>query len=248
MFTPDDRSRLRLELLERAAHDHRIRAAAITGSHALGREDRWSDIDLAFGVDEQSSLADVLAAWTAFMYGSHAALHHLDVRRDPWIYRVFLLANTLQVDLAFVVSSDFRPLAPSFRLVFGEAGKSEDLPQPSPSEFIGYVWLYALHARSCIARGKPWQAEYMISAIRDSALALVCLRHNLPVVYGRGFDELPDGVLTRFGGSLVGHLEDAELWRAFRIVTAAVLPEIRHFDIELAGHLESALTEISQGD
>jgi hypothetical protein len=31
-------------------------------------------------------------------------------------------------------------------------------------------WLYALHARSSIARGRVWQAEYMISWV-DAGLA-----------------------------------------------------------------------------
>lgn len=247
MFTPNERASLRAELLERAAHDARISSAAITGSLATGREDRWSDIDLAFAVHEPAILADVLADWTEFLYASHAALAHFDVRHGAWIYRVFLLANTLQVDLAFVPSSDFRALAPSFRLVFGEARKAEPLPAAAPGDLIGYLWLYALHSRGCLARGKRWQAEYMISAMRDSALALACLRHNLPAVHGGGFDQLPGEVLARFKESFVEHLEDAELWRAFRTVTEGSLQEIRYCDAQLAARLENALTEMAEG-
>src|ERR1017187_9598508 len=50
MFTPSERGSLRSELLEAAASDPRICAAAITGSAAAEREDKWSDIDLAFGI------------------------------------------------------------------------------------------------------------------------------------------------------------------------------------------------------
>jgi len=50
MFTPEERDRLRSDLLEHAASDPHISGAAITGSAATGHEDRWSDIDLAFGV------------------------------------------------------------------------------------------------------------------------------------------------------------------------------------------------------
>jgi hypothetical protein len=54
-------------------------------------------------------------------------------------------------------------------------------PSPPDAEaIIGMAWLYALHARSCIARRKLWQAEYMISGIRDNALALACLRTAFP--------------------------------------------------------------------
>src|SRR6185503_3958295 len=102
MFTPEERARLRSELLDYAAGDGRISGAAITGSAAADREDRWSDIDLAFGIADAAELPNVLSDWTAHMYDRHGALQHLDVRSGAWIYRVFLLPGTLQVDLAFV--------------------------------------------------------------------------------------------------------------------------------------------------
>ena len=166
-------------------HVHRLAAprssgAAITGSAADAREDRWSDIDLAFGVGNAAELPTVLAEWTVHMYHRHLALHHLDVRSGEWIYRVFLLPCTLQVDLAFVSAAEFRALAPTFRLMFGEANEPRHVPPPRAGDIIGLGWLYALHARSCIARRNVWQAEYMISGVRANALALACIRHGLP--------------------------------------------------------------------
>src|SRR5207302_2700661 len=133
---------------------------AITGSAAAEREDQSSDIDLAFGIVEGLELPTVLADWTAHMYDRHSALHHLDIRSGAWIYRVFLLPGTLQVDLAFVSATEFRALAPTFRLMFGKANESRYFPPPNAVEIVGLGWLYALHARSCIARQNLWQAEY----------------------------------------------------------------------------------------
>jgi hypothetical protein len=246
MFTPEDRSRLRSELLERAAGDGRISGVAITGSAAAGREDRWSDIDLAFGIGNAADLPTILSGWTAHMYDGHAALHHLDVKSGAWIYRVFLLPSTLQVDLAFVPAAEFRALAPSFRLVSGEANESRHVPPPPTNDIAGLGWLYALHARTCIARGNLWQAEYMISGVRDHALALACIRHGLPSVHGRGMDLLPSGVTAPFEGSLVRQLDAAELSRAFRVVIQGLLHEIRNLDEELAGRLREALTRLTE--
>jgi hypothetical protein len=190
VFAPADRDRLRSQLLESAANDPRIIGAAITGSAAAGGEDRWSDIDLAFGVTNAADVPNALNDWTAQMYGRHRSLHHYDVAFGAWVYRVFLLESTLQVDLAFVPAAEFRALGPSFRLVFGEAQHPRHALPPLPNDIIGLAWLYALHARSCIARGRLWQAEYMISGLRDSALALSCIRHSLPAVQGRGMDLL----------------------------------------------------------
>jgi hypothetical protein len=170
--------------------DGRISGGAIAGSVAAGLEDEWSDIDLAFGVAEKDEVAAVLGDFTAWMYQRHGALHHLDVRAGDWIYRVFLLPGTLQVDLAFVPGAEFRALAPTFRLVFGDAQEGRRAPPPSPESLIGYAWLYAIHARTSIARGKWWQAEHMIGCMRDHALSLACVRRGLPSAHGRGFDRL----------------------------------------------------------
>jgi len=102
-------------------------------------------------------------------------------------------------------------------------------------------WLYALHVRSCIARGKLWQAEYMISGMRDNALVLACIRHGLPADHGRGRDVLPKEVVAQFEGSLVRQLDAAELLRAFRVAMGALLSEIRFADETLAGRLQAAL-------
>jgi len=244
MFTSEERDRLRSDLLGCAANDRRISGAAITGSAASAREDRWSDIDLAFGVSDAAELPRVLSDWTAHMYDHHLALHHLDVKSGAWTYRVFLLPSTLQVDLAFVSATEFRALAPTFRLIFGEANESQHVPPPQPGAIIGLGWLYALHARSCIARQNFWQAEYMISGIRDNALALACIRYGLPAVHGRGMDLLPAGVAAQFEGSLVRQLDTTELARAFRVVMYGLLSEIRCVDQELAGRLQDVLTRL----
>lgn len=246
MFTAEERARLRSELLECAANDRRISGAAITGSGAEEREDRWSDIDLAFGIVDGVQVADVLSDWTARLYDQHGALHHLDVRSGAWIYRVFLLPGTLQVDLAFVAAAEFRALAPTFRLVSGKANEPQHVPPPATADIIGFGWLYAVHARTSIARRSVWQAEHMISGVRDNALALACLRHGLSAVHGRGIDQLPSAVTAAFEGSLVRTLDVAELSRAFRVAVQGLLAEIRIADEPLAARLDKALTCLAE--
>jgi hypothetical protein len=63
--------------------------------------------------------------------------------------------------------------------------------------------VFARAARVCIERRQPWQAEHFISTVRDNALALACLRRDLPADFGRGFDQLPADVLADFDGGLV---------------------------------------------
>jgi len=245
VFTPEERERLSEELIAAAKADGRISGVAITGSASRGAVDRWSDIDLAFGVADPARLPEAISGWTDRMHGEHGAVHHFDVTRGSWVYRVFLLRSTLQVDLAFAPAADFGALSPTFRLV---SGTSVDLLQAQPAaaeEMIGLGWLYALHSRSCIERGKVWQAEYMISAVRDQALALAALRHGLPSAQGRGFDGLPNTVTSEFEGALVRSLDVDELRRAFRAATHCLLLEVGRSDRGLAASLEGPLTELS---
>src|SRR5207245_11243581 len=109
----------------------------LTGSASVGAEDKWSDIDLAFGIDSVQPLSAALADWTERMYRDHRALHHFDVRTGTWIYRVFLLEHGLQVDLAFVPASEFGARAPTFRLLFGSAVERPQVQPPPASDLIG---------------------------------------------------------------------------------------------------------------
>lgn len=81
VFTPEERERLREGLVSAAYADAHITGAAVTGSAAVGREDRWSDIDSALCVAADADHGQVLADWTERMYSEHAAVHHLDVTR-----------------------------------------------------------------------------------------------------------------------------------------------------------------------
>jgi hypothetical protein len=237
-----------MELLQAAQADPRITGVAITGSASVDKEDRWSDIDLAFGVGEEAAVETSLADFSGRMYRDHHALHHLDVRSGRWIYRVFLLPSTMQVDLAFAPAADFGARATTFRLVSGTAVELRPVARASAEELTGWAWLYALHARSAIARGKFWQAEYMISAMRDQVLALACVRCGLPAREGRGLDDLPAEVTAPLQAALVRSMEAGELLRAFQVVSTGLVREMRSVTPELTSRLEPtlhALTEVT---
>ena len=113
---------------------------------------------------------------------------------------MFFLANTLQVDLAFAPADHFGALAPTFRLIFGTAKEQQPKPRRDADNLIGWAWLYALHVRSSLARGRLWQAEYMISGMRRSGAGAGVLRYDLPMSEGRGFDDLPSKSLLAIRG------------------------------------------------
>jgi hypothetical protein len=243
-FTVEERAQLKSRLLEFATRDPRLSGAAVTGSAAAGREDQWSDIDLAFGVKDPALVSAVLSDFSDFMY-AYGTLHHHDVRAGAWIYRVFFLPGGLQVDLAFVDQSEFRPLGPAFQLFFGDAKSLQPFPSPSPKDIIGLAWLHALHARSCIMRDKLWQAEYMVSAVRDHTFVLACIRLGLPSAHGRGVDSLPVSVTRPLQESMVGRLNADELWRAFDVVLQSLTIEVNYADRVLGLRVATEIRNLS---
>jgi hypothetical protein len=248
MFTVDRREEVRTLLLARAREDARIAGAAITGSAASDAEDRWSDIDLFFGVADGGAVEDVLGEWSDFAYRELGALHHFDLHAGAATYRAFLLADGLEVDVAFTPAARFGPLGPgAFRVVFGEPSDHPPTGSADPGHLIGLAWHHVLHARISIERGLLWQAEHWISGVRDHVIALACLRLGLPAMYAKGAAALPEATTAPLEDALVRGLDRPELRRALTAATSALIRELEATDPRLAATLGQALVDIAAG-
>lgn len=227
MFTVEDRERVWTRVLEMAKQDARIVAGAVVGSLAFSEGDRWSDLDLTFGVADRTKVDEVLIAWTPKIVEELDAAQLFDLAVGASTYRVFLLPGCLQFDLSFTPASQFGATSPKFKLLFGTALEKPHLqPAPAPDLF-GYAVHHLVRGRICIERGRYWQAEYWISAARDYALSLACRQRGLPSSYGRGFDDLPDEVRARYAGALPPSLERQALLTALNVVVEGVIKEAR---------------------
>ncbi|MBA2521985.1 MAG: hypothetical protein H0V25_01520 [Solirubrobacterales bacterium] len=245
MFMPSQRDRVRERLLDRARDDTRITGAAVTGSASRNAEDRWSDIDLFFGIADGTLLETVLGDWTDSVYGEFGALHHFDVRSGSAAYRVFLLPDCLEVDLAFTPENEFGARGPAFQVVFGEAVEPRVIASAKPEGAVGLAWHHVLHARICIERGKPRQAERWISGVRDQTLVLACLRLGHPADYSKGADDVPPEVGAALEAALVRELNSEELSRALRAAVTGLLRELYETDRRVADRLEAPLRELA---
>ncbi|MGC4809762.1 hypothetical protein ACLQ29_04430 [Micromonospora sp. DT228] len=239
MFSAGERDSIRERLLGLAAEDPAVVGAAITGSHARNGGDRWSDIDLAFGIE--GPLDPAMSRWTELLYRDFAAVHHWDLPSGPAVYRVFLLPDLLEVDIGFTPAAAFGPHGPNWRTVFGHPAGAKDDPSPSRRTLVGLGWHHALHAWVCIQRHRWWQAEQWISALRGQVLALACLRLGHPTSHAKGAHLLPAEVSASLNTTLVRALDEAELTRALTAATAALIAEVTLTDAALATRLASTL-------
>ena len=242
VFTVEQRDALRERVLRLAKEDERVVAGAAVGSLAVGDGDRFSDLDLTFGIADHVAVTEVLDDWTTTLIDELGALQLADLVHDPTIYRVFLLPDALQFDLSMTPAAHFRPAGPRFRLLFGETAAGEpEVPRqpgglfiPTPAvaaDIFGWGVIYALHARACIERGRVWQAEHYVGAVRDHALSLACLRRGLTAVQARGYDDLPPDTLAGFDGTCAGSVQPDALRAALSASVRALLHEGAEADL-----------------
>ncbi|MFT4165330.1 MAG: nucleotidyltransferase domain-containing protein [Microlunatus sp.] len=242
MFTEDDRSELLGRLVAQARADPGIGAAALVGSAARRTVDRWSDIDLALEIADGSAVVDVADRWTELIGEFTAVSDTLDVWAGPALYRVHLLPSSLQLDVSFwptgtLAATGDEPL----ERLFGESATPTRQDPIDPHAIAGWAWLYALHARSAIARHRNWQGVQMLQGLRDQIISLSCLRHGVLTHQGRGVDQLPPSILAEFAATLPVDATATALATAYTVAVQLLSDEIRHFDPALADRLRDPL-------
>ena len=240
-FTPEDREGVQNRVLELARADGRISAGAFTGSTSRDAMDRFSDVDIAFAVTNEADTEPIADEWTALLDRELGVVHHWDLRRGALLYRVFLFQNGLELDIGLIPRDEFGARGPSFRLIFGESAERLSVPPPPADDLIGLGWHHALHARAAIQRGHAWKAEFYISALKDHALALPCIRLGEPFDYARGIDGLPRELTEPYEETLVRSLDPGELRRALSAASALFLGEVAETKPALAERLRPLL-------
>ncbi|UGS36479.1 hypothetical protein [Capillimicrobium parvum] len=193
-------------------------------------------------------VAEVLEDWTRTLGAESGAVQLVDLERGPTTYRVFLFPDALQLDLSLTPAARFAAAGPRFRLLFGETAEGDTTGAPQPpaaADLFGWGVVYGLHARACIERGRVWQAEHYIGAVRDHALSLACLRLERPAIEARGYDDLPADALASFDATHVGSLAPERLHSALAAGMRALLHEGAEAEVPGVGAVAQRLVELS---
>ena len=249
MFSPEEREALLARLVAAAASDNDVVGAALLGSAARGELDRWSDVDLALRLAPGATPEGVAEAWTARVAETERVVDHLDLRASGALYRVLLLGSTLQVDLSFWPHD--QPLADGapVEVLLGDvpvAPARASAPADGSRTAVRMGWLYALHVRSALARGRPWQASWMLDQLRDVVVGLWCRAAGLPPEQGRGVDRLPGGRLAELAASRPRGVEPDDLWSGFEVLTGLLLAEAARQDVDVPADLRRVVTELAR--
>jgi hypothetical protein len=244
MFDVTFREEVREKIIAKAKGDTRIVSAAVIGSYASGKVDRWSDIDLTFGVRESFTPIQLVDSWTEYVISEFGGVVLFDAQRGNIIYRVFILPGCFQVDLSFSPASEFSPRGPHFNLLYGKQHEMQQAATPSNKELFGYMIHHILRAKICSERNRLWQAQFWINEARNYVLKLACLSRGLNPSEGRGFDDLPPDILNVFRDSFggLGKEEISEAIKTIIVGIPVISEEVNKYSIEL----RDALTELSR--
>lgn len=242
VFSVEERTSLRRRLIAAARIDRRVASVALVGSAARDEEDEWSDIDLALRLSPGVEVSEVVDDWTRLMVDQEAIVDHLDLHADGAVYRVFLLASTLQVDLSFWPWDAFRATGPDFLLLFGTAAEPVTPTPPDARQHVRLAWLHALHARSAIARHRVWQAVWMLEGMRNEIVAAACLRYGVPAHQGRGVDQLPFSIRSRLRSTLITATDIPALGAVFLALSQLLVDEAEALGWEARQGLTDALS------
>ncbi len=240
-FTHEDRQQVRSRIISIARSDERTTGCADIGSVAENIHDRYSDIDITFGIKDGISVKQVLDDWTQILDCDFSVAHFFDVLRGEWIYRVILFSNALEMDLSVSPASQFGALGPNFKLNFGMAIERTEFPGPNITDMIGWGWHHILHTNSAIARGRLWHAAFWLNGLRDHVIALRCIRFGLPHAQSRGADRLPSEELMTLGDTLVRKIDPTELRNTLYATTREFIREIRHYNADIAERIDHAI-------
>jgi predicted nucleotidyltransferase len=246
VFTVEDRERIREELMDAARASAATVGAALVGSAARGAEDAWSDIDLALQLAPEADEPAVVEEWSALIAERFGLADRFDVFAAERVrYRVFLLPSSLQIDVSFWPHDRFRATEEGFRLIFGTPAEPTSPPAPDVDSIIGMAWLYALHARSALGRGRTWQAVMMLDDLRNQVVALSCVRLDLNPWHGRDADRLPDDERAALVRSRAADVTPDSLATSLQQLVDMLRAEVGRHDPGRAASLRGALRIIA---
>lgn len=180
--------------------------------------------------------------WTTWLESVETVADTLTIYSSGALYRVFLLSSSMQVDLSLWPHGSLRSTGGAIRPIFGTVRAPEER-HTEPQTYVRMGWLYALHARSAIARDRSWQADMMLAELRNQVIALACHRSGLYPAEGRDAHRLPAELSARLLASRAISLDAHEQARSLRETLDLYREEAEHHRA-ISGPLREALSAL----
>lgn len=185
--------------------DSRIDAVLEAGSNAIGRGDRFSDLDLVIvatpdGYEDLLKERLVLARELGDLLSCFSGEHVGEPRLLICLFSLEDGDRLLHVDLKFVEHADLLDRVDDPRVLFDHSGRSRSLmrqtpavwPERDPQWFEDRVWVWLHYAAARAGRGEFYEAIDSLTFIRGQVLAPMLAREaGLPQRGVRRIEQVP---------------------------------------------------------
>jgi predicted nucleotidyltransferase len=233
-------------MVEHARWDAGSLAAALLGSAARQSTDEWSDIDLALRLAPGADIDQSALDWTVWLSSEAEISDYFDIHAWGALYRVFLCGNGLQIDLSFWPWDQFRSInGEPMKVLFGSCLEPKRVQPRSWTEHARMAWLYALHARSAVYRGRALQADLMLTNWRDRIVTLAALRYGLNPSQAREAHCLPDDLQAAIRAVRPNSLGRDDLLQALSHTADLFLAELHNHDPAYAAQIKNAIVSLA---
>jgi len=185
---PRDHSAVVSRFIEVCSADERIVAAFLSGSHARGEADEYSDLDLGL-ITTDEAFENVMSDRGAFIRQLGEPLFLEDFGYDRTVF--FILADGTECEVFFgregaLEEIDVGPFEPLLDRRGILTGAQFPFAQPDPDEqreylrkVLNWFWHDLSHFMAALGRGDLWWAYGQLEALRRYCVNLVRIQHGV---------------------------------------------------------------------
>lgn len=246
MFSVAERDETLHALKTLLQSDSQIIGLVLVGSGATDFQDASSDINLLVIVDPASTIFEVFQRVHLAFKEQFTPLvsHHLSY---PDEYRWWLmLSNYLPLDFHFVRPGHLVLYQEAWKVLLDRAGDlphrlehavraESDDPVEAYRRVMHTIWLPIVKCVAAIRRKRVWQAMYLLEDLRERAVELAALNHQVTLHDYAGVDDLPEMFLVRLKHTLPTSTSIPALRRALRMTTDLLFTEASSLESGLKG-------------
>jgi predicted nucleotidyltransferase len=209
--------------------DKRVIGAILVGSGAIGFNDRYSDLDIAILINDETQIEKIYTDWWETVPKLFPVIEAF--KEPPKHVLGFLLDRFLELDISFQGKTELFERRPNWKILFDRKGVIPGLmvkrtkpptdEQASQEKRMRDSWYYITHAIISIQRNQLFKALFFIQYLRDETILMAGLSRGMAtstLSYNRETDLLPLDVKTKLIDTYPNRIESTELLRVLKSV------------------------------
>jgi hypothetical protein len=238
LYTPQRRAEIQDNLLTFLQTDEQIAGVVVVGSGAEGYRDSYSDINLVIAIADNVTVYAVYHKWKARLIALYPRLAGYEEQQSNDTVRfVCLLDNFLVLDLQFIklrlVAARHKPWHIIFdrtnslheRLEKAYAEEQKVAPLREYTRLMETIWQPILKCVAALRRNEIWRALHLLEALRNQAVQLAGMNHDIDTHEFADIDRLPEMFLVHLRHTIPTSTGTAAIRRALRTTVVLLFDE-----------------------